>query len=42
MDVLIILQFIGNDFWVRKKGEKQHYNKLKHIRYPDLINIAEC
>ena len=43
MDVFIILQLSANDFWVRTKGGKQqHYNKLKQIRYFNVINIAKC
>ena len=43
MDVSIILQLSANDFRVRTKGGKQqYYNKLKQIRYFNVINIAEC
>ena len=43
MDVFIILQLSANDFWVRTKaGKQQHYNKLKQVRYFNVINIAEC
>ena len=40
MDVFIIFQLSANGFWVRtKEGKQQHYNKLKQIRYFNVINI---
>ena len=43
MHVFIILQLSPNDFRMRTKGRKQkHSNKLKQIRYFNVINTAEC
>ena len=40
MDVFIIFQLSANGFWVRtKEGKQQHYNKLKQIKYFNVINI---
>ena len=40
MDAFIILQLAANKFRVRTKGGKQqHYNKLKQIRYFNLLTL---
>ena len=43
MNVSIILQLSANDFRVRTKGGKQqHYNKLKRIRYFNVLTLLSA